>query len=55
MLVILGFAAGIVLGVRKAGNAGGSRLDKFQYGAVFGIAFAIAGLFVTLVAGWLGL
>ena len=49
MIIIAGFVLGAAFGARKARKAGGKRLDLMQYGAGFGIAFALVGLFVTLV------
>lgn len=49
MIVIAGFVLGAAYGARKARKAGGKRLDLMQYGAGFGIAFALLGLFLTLV------
>ena len=49
MIIIAGFVLGAAFGARKARKAGGKRLDLMQYGAGFGIAFALLGLFVTLV------
>lgn len=49
MIIIAGFVLGAIYGVRKARKAGGKRLDLLQYGAGFGIAFSLVGLFLTLV------
>ncbi|WP_173861058.1 hypothetical protein [Tabrizicola sp. TH137] len=49
MIIIAGFVLGAVYGVRKARKAGGKRLDLLQYGAGFGIAFSLLGLFATLL------
>lgn len=48
MIVIAGFLLGAAFGARKALKSGGKRLDALQYGAGFGIAFALLGLFLTL-------
>lgn len=48
MIVIAGLVLGAAYGVRKALKSGGKRLDALQYGAGFGIAFALLGLFLTL-------
>lgn len=48
MIVIAGFVLGAAFGARKALKSGGKRLDALQYGAGFGIAFALLGLFLTL-------
>jgi len=49
MIIIAGFVLGAAFGARKALKSGGKRLDALQYGAGFGIAFAIIGLILTLV------
>jgi len=49
MIVLAGLALGIVWGIRQARSRGGNRLDMAQYGAVYGIAFAIAELFLTIL------
>ena len=48
MIVIAGLILGSVIGARKALKSGGKRLDALQYGAGYGIAFALVGLFLTL-------
>jgi hypothetical protein len=48
MIVIAGLVLGAAYGARKALKSGGKRLDALQYGAGFGIAFALLGLFLTL-------
>ncbi len=54
MLVIAGTALGALLGYRAAGKRDGNRLDRLQFAAVYGLAFGLAGLVLTLLAGWLG-
>ena len=49
MIIIACFLLGAVYGARKALKSGGKRLDALQYGAGFGIAFAVLGVFVTLM------
>lgn len=48
MIVLAGLLLGIFWGIRTARARGGNRLDMAQYAAVFGILFALAGLFVTI-------
>ena len=48
MLVLIGAAIGAAYGVRLAGRRGGNRLDKWQYGAGFGIAAAIASMILAI-------
>lgn len=49
MIVIFAFALGALWGAYLARRRGGRRLDMLQYAAAFGIAFAIAGLFLTVI------
>ena len=51
MLVITGVVLGVAWGIWLARARRGSRLDMAQYGAGFGIAFGILGLFATLLLG----
>ncbi len=48
MFVIGGALLGAVIGAITARKRGGSRLDMAQYAAGFGIAFAIAGMLLTI-------
>lgn len=45
---IVGFIIGVVLGVIRAGRLDGAPADKVQYGLVYGIIFALIGLFVLI-------
>ena len=50
-MIVFTFAlVGIVVGVITARRRKGGALDQAHYGAGFGIAFAILGLIVALVA-----
>lgn len=49
MIVIAGLILGAAFGARKALKAGGRKLDALQYGAGYGILFALVGLFLTIV------
>ena len=49
MIVLVFLIAGIALGIRTARRRNGNRLDMAQYGAGFGIAFALLGILVTVV------
>jgi hypothetical protein len=49
MVVIASFVLGAILGARTALKRGGQRLDALQYGAGFGIAFGLLGLFLTIL------
>lgn len=49
MIVIGAALLGAVLGVLSARRKGGNRLDLLQYGAGYAIAFALAGLIITIM------
>lgn len=49
MILLVSSAIGIILGALTAKRRGGNRLDMAQYAAGYGIAFAILGLFLTLM------
>ncbi len=49
MLIIAGFVSGALWGGFLARQRKGSRLDIAQYAAAFSIAFAIVGLFATVL------
>ena len=55
MLVLLAFALGAALGWQRAARRGGDRLDRLQYAAAHGIAFALAALALPILAGRAGL
>ncbi len=48
MIVIAAGLIGAIVGALKAKKRGGTRLDMAQYGAGFGIAFALLGLLATI-------
>jgi hypothetical protein len=48
---LVGFVLGALLGALRARRRGGNRLDMAQYAAVFGIAFALLGVVVTVIIG----
>ncbi|PSL21623.1 hypothetical protein [Shimia abyssi] len=48
MFVIIGIVLGVIIGGGLAKKRGGKRLDILQYAAVYAIAFAIIGMFVTI-------
>ncbi len=50
MIVIAAALVGAFLGWRRAGQLGGTRRDRAQYAAGFAMAFAVAGLFATVIA-----
>ncbi len=49
MIILAGAVIGALWGVYLAKKRGGSRLDMAQYAAGSGIAFALAGLIVTII------
>lgn len=49
MIVIAGFLGGAVTGGALALKRGGRWLDAAQYAAGFGIAFALVGMFATIL------
>jgi phosphate/sulfate permease len=55
MLLPIAFALGMLVGWRRAAQRGGDRLDRLQYGAAHGIAFTLAALALSILAGRLGL
>lgn len=55
MVLPIAFALGFSVGWYRAGKRGGDRLDKLQYGAAHGIAFALAALAALILAQRIGL
>lgn len=49
MIVIGGFVLGALIGALTARQRGGKPADLAQYAAGFGIAFCLAGLFLTII------
>lgn len=49
MLVLLGIIAGAATGALVAYRRKGNLADMLQYGFVYGMIFALAGLFLTLI------
>ncbi|SFM12797.1 hypothetical protein [Shimia aestuarii] len=48
MFVLFGAILGAIIGGGLAKKRGGKRLDIIQYAAIYAIAFAILGLFLTI-------
>lgn len=48
MVVIAGLVLGAVGGALRARSRGGKMLDQLQYGAAYGIALGLVGMFVTI-------
>lgn len=51
MIVIFAFLVGAIGGALRARSRKGNRLDIAQYAAIYGMVFAIIGLFVTIIIG----
>lgn len=51
MIVIAGLVLGAAIGARVALKRGGRKLDALQYGAGYGILFALFGLVITIIVG----
>lgn len=49
MIVIAALFIGAFLGAVQAGRRQGTRLDIAQYAAGYGICFALAGMFLTIL------
>ncbi|MFA9230429.1 MAG: hypothetical protein ACEQSU_06760 [Microgenomates group bacterium] len=51
MIILACAFIGALIGAFTAKKRGGRGLDMLQYGAGYGIAFALVGLFLTVVIG----
>ena len=49
MIVLAAMVLGVLIGSLTARNRGGRRLDILQYGAAYGIAFTLIGVFITII------
>jgi cytochrome c biogenesis protein CcdA len=49
VIVIVSTLVGVYLGISAARKREGNKLDMAQYAAGYGIAFALIGLFLTLI------
>jgi hypothetical protein len=49
MIILAGMVLGVGVGTFTAKNRGGKRLDILQYGAGYGIAFTLVGVFLTII------
>lgn len=49
MIVIVLSIVGAILGWRLASRRDGNKLDKLQFAAVYFMAFAVVGLFLTVI------
>lgn len=49
MIIAAGLVLGVLVGAFTAKGRGGKGLDMAQYAAGYGIAFMLAGLFVTIL------
>lgn len=48
-MVWIGAALGVLIGIFAAKRRGGRALDMAQYGAIFGILFAIVALIINIL------
>ncbi|MCK0148733.1 apolipoprotein acyltransferase [Marivita sp. S6314] len=48
MIVIAGAIIGAIVGAMTAKKRNGNRVDIWQYGAVYAIAFSLGGLILTI-------
>ncbi len=48
MIVLIALVLGVAFGIYSAKRRNGNRLDMAQYGAAYGMAFTLLGLFITL-------
>lgn len=49
MIIAAGLVVGVLTGTFTAKGRGGKALDMLQYGAGYGIAFMLVGVFVTIL------
>jgi len=49
MIVIAALIIGAAIGWWRAGKLGGNRADRLQYGAAHALAFAVLGIFLTIL------
>ena len=49
MILIAAVVIGAFLGWRRAGQVGGNTRDRAQYAIAFALAFAVIGLFATII------
>jgi len=49
MIVIAALIIGAAIGWWRAGKLGGTRADRLQYGAAHALAFAVLGIFLTIL------
>lgn len=55
MIIIACALIGALWGYRQARTGGGNSMDRAQYAAGYGIAFAIVGVIITIVVARSGL
>jgi hypothetical protein len=49
MVILAGLVIGVLIGTMTAKRRGGQTLDILQYGAGYGIAFCLVGVFLTII------
>ncbi|WP_205524044.1 hypothetical protein [Oceanomicrobium pacificus] len=53
MIILVAALIGVAWGYVRAKRAGGNTKDRLQYAAAHGLAFAVAGLFLSILLGHL--
>ena len=54
MVLPIAFIIGVIFGISKAKKNNGKKLDLFHYGTIYGIAFLLAALMLTIIFQRLG-
>ena len=49
MVLPIAFIIGVIIGIFKAKNRNGNKLDLFHYGAIYGIALVLLTLLLTII------
>ena len=54
MVLPIAFIIGVIFGISKAKRSNGNKLDLFHYGTIYGIAFLLLALILTIIFQRLG-
>ena len=54
MVLPIAFIIGVIFGISKAKKNNGKKLDLFHYGTIYGIAFLLSALMLTIIFQRLG-
>ena len=54
MVLPIAFILGVIFGISKAKKSNGNKLDLFHYGTIYGIAFLLLALILTIIFQRLG-